>query len=157
MKRKVLISSDNHEADEFTERINRRILIPKDTNEIEKSFADELKELHLSMMTNRPRERGNSVYDSFPDDVKETIELAQIITETAYMSMFAVHPVMENLIFAHSKTGKVRISVEEWIEIQRRRIKHKLVVFYHEGVWSGDREELFHEGLYLEEEYEEGD
>jgi len=32
-----------------------------------------------------------------------------------------------------------------------------LVVFYHEGVWSGDREELFHEGLYLEEEYEEGD
>lgn len=156
MKRKILISSDNHEADEFTERINRRILIPIDGNETEKSFADELKELHLSMI-NSPTQRGGNVYDSFPDDVKETIELAQIITETAYMSMFAVHPVMENLIFAHSRTGKVKISVEEWIEIQRRRLKQRLVVFYHEGVWSGDREELFHEGLYLEEEYEEGD
>ena len=45
MKRKILISSDNHEADEVTERINRRILIPIDGNETEKSFADELKEL----------------------------------------------------------------------------------------------------------------
>ena len=133
--------------------MRRRILIPmKDRTE---RFVDDLKELHLSMISSPIQSRKSD--DGIPDDVKETIELALIITETAYMSMFAVHPVMENLIFAHSRTEQVKISVEDWIKTKQKQLKYRLLKFYKEGIWSGDRDELFHEGLYLEEEYEEGD